>query len=314
MVETRSKQGSENGRLRITCFWQHDLKTILNIGGPSALPQELSAMVIGLLETLRKRQLRTTVLTGYGYGVSIERVSFDVGREALTLDYSIIPEDQDVLSGSEMHSLEDLQAMKEQKRLQRTVELTLPSSDGWDIRISIRASSEAMAQLPWVTTASRLPSADNSSKICFQLRHSTLFDDHSVLKVKLLIEYSGVLKGIRVNGLQHAVEDLVDRDLKSFAMSHQLLQDASDVASVSINTNNTSVSAVESDTSTTSSMRKPTLLRTDSGVGVVPRGPAFDKTVLARIRRNYIYFSSLLQEPEAKWKRSMSLFPIFFSK
>jgi hypothetical protein len=34
------------------------------------------------------------------------------------------------------------------------------------------------------------------------------------------------------------------------------------------------------------------------------RTPAAEKSILSRVRRNYIYFSSLLQEPEAKWKRS----------
>jgi hypothetical protein len=29
-----------------------------------------------------------------------------------------------------------------------------------------------------------------------------------------------------------------------------------------------------------------------------------EKTILSRVKRSYIYFSSLLQEPEAKWKRS----------
>jgi hypothetical protein len=34
------------------------------------------------------------------------------------------------------------------------------------------------------------------------------------------------------------------------------------------------------------------------------RPVAAEKTILSRVKRSYIYFSSLLQEPEAKWKRT----------
>lgn len=273
-----------------------------NIGVPNSIPQQLSATIYGLVDTVKKRRTKVPTLSGYGLGVAVERSSFDVGRDALTLDYAIVPEDPDSgQPGSALHGLDELHARKEQRRLQRAVEVLLPSGEGWDIRISTRASSDAVAQLPWATTACRL---SDTTKVCLQVKHSSLLDDHSALKVKLIIEYSGVLKGIRLNGLPHAVEDIVNRDLKSFSMSDKLLRDASSAANVSISTN-TSLTTVESEASSVSSPRKPPLLRTDSGVSVIPRGLAFNKSILARVRRNYIYFSSLLQEPEAKWKRSM---------
>jgi hypothetical protein len=35
--------------------------------------------------------------------------------------------------------------------------------------------------------------------------------------------------------------------------------------------------------------------------------------ILPKVRRNYIYFSSLLQEPEAKWRQSMCFSSFSFS-
>src|SRR6185437_8006952 len=37
------------------------------------------------------------------------------------------------------------------------------------------------------------------------------------------------------------------------------------------------------------------------------RSPSAQKAILTRVKRNYIYFTSLLQEPEAKWKRCGSI-------
>ncbi|KAI5123211.1 hypothetical protein M0805_003977 [Coniferiporia weirii] len=291
---------SGSKRIRITCFWQHDLKTVWNIGTPVSIPQQLSTMTFGLLDLVKKRQPRIPVLSGYGFGVSIERVAFDTGRDALTVDYAIVPEDPSQTAGSSMHGLDELHALKEQRRLQRSMEILLPSPDGWDIRISTRASSEAVAQLPWATSASKT----HNAKIAFQIKHAPLLDDHSVLKVKLVLEFSGVLTGMRLNGLPHSLEDGLDRNPSSFVMSDQLLQDASSAANVSLSTAGASMATADSDASESSSLRKPPLLRTDSGVNAVARGPAFDKNILARVRRNYIYFSSLLQEPEAKWKQN----------
>lgn len=52
-------------------------------------------MALGLLDTVKIRQSRIPALSAYGFGVSIERISFDIGRAALTVDYAIVPEDHD---------------------------------------------------------------------------------------------------------------------------------------------------------------------------------------------------------------------------
>lgn len=199
-----------------------------------------------------------------------------------------------------VHDIDELQTLREQRQLQRSLKMILPTSDGWDIRVSTRASSDAVSQLPWATSAWNM----QGDKVIFQISHVPLPDDHSILRVKTVFEFSGVLKGIRLNGITHAIEDGLDHELKSSFVSNQLFQDTSSVANLSIGTHGTSVSSVQSEVSEKSSLDKPPLMRTDSGASIAVRGPAFDKSILARVRRNYIYFSSLLQEPEAKWKHS----------
>ncbi len=181
----------------------------------------------------------------------------------------------------------------------------LPTAQGWDIRVSTRASSDAVAQLPWKSSAYRIPeeqglSRTRSDRLCFQVQHSQLLDDHSVLKVKLSVEYSAALSSIRLNGLPHDIQESIENDLKMTSMSDQLTKDASSVANVSLQTGSSLMSA-ESEASTSSSALRPPMLRTNTGT---KRTPTLDKTILSRVRRSYIYFSSLLQEPDAKWKTS----------
>ncbi|THH03334.1 hypothetical protein EW146_g10462, partial [Bondarzewia mesenterica] len=137
---------SSSSRLRITCFWQHDLRAIWNFGSSSSLSQQLASMALGLFKIVIKRGTRIPLLAGYGNGVSIERVRFETDREALTLDYSIIPEDDDrgghPPDPETSQGLDELHAIREHRRLTRTVEFSIPFSEGWDIQLSTRASSE----------------------------------------------------------------------------------------------------------------------------------------------------------------------------
>jgi len=64
------KASNPSPRVRVTCFWQHDLKAMW---GASSLSQNLPAMVIGLVHTVRKRGERIPILRGWGKGVGLVR-------------------------------------------------------------------------------------------------------------------------------------------------------------------------------------------------------------------------------------------------
>ncbi|KAF7964517.1 hypothetical protein HWV62_6365, partial [Athelia sp. TMB] len=86
-----------------------------------------------------------------------------------------------------------------------------------------------------------------------------------------------------------------------------MLQDATSSGDFSINTSSSTstvgsaIDSVASNSSTTAPVRAP-LAR-----NLTDRPVAAEKSIISRVRRNYIYFSSLLQEPEAKWKQSEQL-------
>lgn len=297
------RKSSLGGRLRITCFWQHDLKALFTLGSSSGLTQQLSTMTLGLLKTVKKRASRIPKLAGYGHGVSLGRIRFEIDREALTVEYSIIPEDNEHMTPNEnVHGMDEVHALREQRRLTRSIECVLPSTEGWDVQITTKASSEDVEQLPWSALAVRNSSTPSSSQysstpdqIVLRLTHAALIDDHSVLKVRVVIEVSGPSSGLRLNGLPQTIQDVEDRDPSSYFITEQILQDVSSV-DLSLHTSSSmgTVNSTASSSPTVQTVVRP-----------AERSAAADKSVLSRVRRNYIYFSSLLQEPEAKWRRSM---------
>ena len=288
------------GRLRITCFWQHDLKALWGFGSSTAaLAQQLATMTLSLLKTVIKRGGRVPKLAGYGNGISIERVRYQIDREALTIDYAIIPDDEEHpelgLSG-----MAEVHALREHRRLTRSIECVLPSLEGWDVQVTMKGSSEEVESIPWSAHAMRSNSNPSTfsppDQVLLRLTHGALTDDDAVLKVKVVIEVSGGTRGLRLNGLATKIHDLEERDPSSHIMPQKMLQDVASAADLSFQTSS-SLGTVSTTGSLTGARphTRPSPERT----------AAADKSILSKVRRNYIYFSSLLQEPEAKWRRSM---------
>ncbi len=282
----------------MTCFWQHDLRALWTGGFGSApgVAQQLAEMTIGFFKTVKTRgSSRIPLLSGYGNGVSVEHVRFQIDREALTADYAIVPEEEEHERQEREQSLEELHAIREHRRLTRSVEWLLPVGEGWDVQITTRASSEAVTQLPCTAHATR----SGQDRIVLKIKHSELPNDHSVLKVRVVIELSGPSSGWRLNGIPQPVETVEERDPSSYYMSQPILQDTTSMADVSFRSQSTT-NTVTTEASSTSTIPEP-LSRTMTNT---ERSLAGERSILSRVKRNYIYFSSLLQEPEAKWKRS----------
>lgn len=270
-------------------------------------------MVIGLARAVRKRGNRTPTLSGWGVGVGVDNVTFNTDREALRLDYSIFPEepssDYSARPSNEDGTV-DVASFKERKRLERAVEVIVPLSQGWDVQVITRASSEEVSKLPWTVYATRIapppptkqpdsgiPSPPSSplqpplQYVVLRIVHARP-TDHTILKVKIVVELSGGSNGIRVNESPHTIQDAESRDPVSFSMAKEITEDASSISGASMQTVSTTGSASSSVTQEGSGQ-----VRTGGN-----RSPAAEKSILTLVRRNYIYFTSLLQEAEAKWR------------
>ena len=275
-------------------------------------------MTLSLLKTVMKRGARVPKLTGYGNGVSIGRIRYQLDREALTVDYTIFPDDEDHSTDNSagLQGMDEVHALRENRRLTRTVECILPSLNGWDVQVTMKGSDEEVEKLPWSALALRSADSSNrgstvgafplSNQILFRITHSSLTSANAVLKVKLVMEVAGGTRGLRLNGLAKSIHSVEERDPSSLAVPQRILQDMASVQGLSLGT----LDSVASESTVGSS--SSSLGSVDAIVGrplMTERSAAAEKTILSKVRRNYIYFSSLLQEPEAKWRRSMSLFP-----
>ena len=276
-------------------------------------------MTVSLLKTVMKRGPRVPKLIGYGNGVSIGRIRYQLDREALTVDYTIFPDDEDHSpdGGAGLQGMDEVHALRENRRLTRTLECVLPSLNGWDVQVTMKGSDEEVEKLPWSAHAlrnsdssNRSPTANTfplSNQILFRITHSLLTSANAVLKVKLVIEVAGGTRGLRLNGLAKPIHSVEERDPSSLAIPQRILQDMASVRGLSLGT----LDSVASDSTVGSSSSS---LGSVDAIGgrplITERSATAEKSILSKVRRNYIYFSSLLQEPEAKWRRSMSSSPL----
>ncbi len=79
-------------------------------------------MTLSLFKTVMKRGGRVAELSSYGNGISIERIRYQVDREALNVEYAIIPEEDEHSTPTEqVQGMEDVHLLREQRRLTRSI-------------------------------------------------------------------------------------------------------------------------------------------------------------------------------------------------
>jgi hypothetical protein len=222
-------------------------------------------------------------------------VSYDAGRAALRLDYTIVPEDDHpVGSGA------------------GEVELWLSPTHAWEAQISTRAASDKVSGLPWTVHAARSDGAEDRTVV--RVTHAPVpMHSVSALKVKLVIELGGGSRGtLRLNGVPHAVSPAraSPRPETGLGFAPKAgLDILSAFPSPSAPANRSSIGGraesiiSPSVTTTTTQSRAPSIT---SSARLVPstssRPPAIQKAVQTLIRRSYTYFTALLQEPDQKWR------------
>ncbi|KAE9389654.1 hypothetical protein BT96DRAFT_1003008 [Gymnopus androsaceus JB14] len=200
--------------------------------------------------------------------------------------------------GNDHHSSQGLQALRDQRRLTRAIECVLPSVEGWIVQLSTRASSEDVEKLPWTVHATRSTSYILSSspptttaslpldQVVLCLAHAPLIDDHSLLKW-VALEWSSAIRELKGQ-----------RDPSSYvASAESILPDVGSATDISVPSSSSIHRSAAISIASLSST--PPLIRITA-----ERSTGAEKTILSRVKRNYIYFSSYFQEPEAKWKRT----------
>lgn len=259
-----------DGKARITCFWSWNPKGTWAVGG--GVPQHLPSVMVGLVDFIRDGSERVPILSSYGPDVSVGSTGYDVGRDTLSVGYAIV---KTGLTG-------------ENEGLRRQVEFGLSSTQSWDVQIGVRTQSgEESPSTLWTSFVGQAPAVGRvkPARLVLRFAHAQLEESEELVRVNVSIERtSSSYPGVRINGIPVTIEPMGPAPRR-----RPLLDETASASGISLRT----LSTMETMSTTNGSVdtqREP------------GRSFTAEKSIASMIRRNYIYFTSLLQEPEGKWR------------
>lgn len=263
------------GKARITCFWSWNPKGTWAVGG--AVPQHLPTVLVGLVNYIRDGSEKVPVLLSYGNDVSITGLHYDPGRVTLSANYAVVRSD-DAKDGTK-----------------RQLEFGVSSTQGWDVQVLVKSQNgEESPSLSWTSFVGQSPPSISGSappkRLVLRLLHSQLQPGEELVRVKVTIEQTvasaEAAAQVKVNGIPVPVLPMTTTPLK------ELLGSSPGDSAMSLPTVDTASSLR---TGSDDSTERQRLARNG-------RSSAVERGINSLIKRNYIYFTSLLQEPEQKWR------------
>jgi len=280
-----------SGKLKLTVFWQW------SPGGAifTNHHHQIAPLLAGFVNFVRERGTNIPLVKAYGLGLELSRQTFDRALETLKVEYAIVQADADDESGNPLpDGMDGVARQRERQKLTNGIELSLSSSHGWDVRVTTKAmggaAAGAGAGAPPAAdgsfkSAASTVTADPAGRVSLRLQHAAVVQKEHLVRATVTIQRLAGGKVVKVNGENQEIEQLSARD-----RTPRLLDDAaseiSDVTSIGHESLSPSASSISVNTVAPS-------------IAASRLGP---EAVLSLLRRNYIYFTSLLQEPEAKWR------------
>lgn len=299
---TSSSPLRSSPRIKLTVFWSWDLRGAW-MGMPAGgLGMHLPELIKGLLNHVRDSSDKIPLLKNYGNCVELLSNNFDATRDTLVTEYAVVVEDTVARQAEDRaeKDLDTLQLLRSRRKLESALEFCLPATEGWDVRVEVKGQAASVtdsepshatqaASSSWHATAER-PSGSQYTVLA--IRHQQLQDAEQIVRIKVSIQRVVASSDLRLNAEPLNVAYVEPRTPASLAQP--LLQDTASISGISVATTSTGSSASVhaaahiGNAANTSRTGTPNL--------------GFANHINSQIRRNYIYFTSLLQEPEAKWK------------
>ncbi|GAA99568.1 uncharacterized protein L969DRAFT_73668 [Mixia osmundae IAM 14324] len=277
---------TENVMARITMFWQWDLKGTVVSSHHTQVANILSNFVSFV------REKGDTLPSVMSYGKSLELVAkaYDPGQETLSTDYTIVAEDDfDHRGDTDPKGMDELASQRERKRLERSIEFALPAGQGWDVAVIVRGQGDDV-NTDWQSSVENSstdfskPSHIGSGHLVLRLSHARLLRADELVSVKVKIQRLAGGRSVRINNKSAKV---VDVEVKNpAALSRQILEAPAD------DTTQQTSSTIQSVPTAPSLTTLPSKARAN----------AISIAIGSLVSRSYVYFTSLLQEPEAKWR------------
>ncbi|PWN19974.1 hypothetical protein BCV69DRAFT_271192 [Microstroma glucosiphilum] len=305
---------SEQSRIRVTLYWSWDIKGMWVGMPPGGLGSHSVSLVTGLLSFVRQGSSHLPSLRNYGSTVEILSTSYDTSRDTLSTEYCVLADEGDEIRGASLDSAKPQDALAEAIRAQQRIlgsgiEFALPAEEGWDVKVQVRSQHTAEEGDPrrgqgWHTSAERAKQDNGalSNLVTLRVTHSPLPFYEESTRVKISIQRIAASSDIRlrINDENH--------DVVETGSSAEALVPVPNLEEVGLLNDSASLSGIS--IASLSSQETPGISN------VQPEGRSHkhsesvhqfssskrSSAIASIVRRNYIYFTSMLQEPDAKWK------------
>ncbi|WAQ81703.1 hypothetical protein PtA15_2A14 [Puccinia triticina] len=284
-------------KARITVFWKVNWKGAIF----STHHSQIASLLNGFVDYVRNQATEIPIMSSYADGVDFSSASYDKADEKLNLSYSILPEDpKNDLSEPTSGTSENGKFPSDGTRLRRAIELKLPVDQGWDIQVNVYGQGEDVNE-NWEVMAEKPPDA---LRTILRITHAKLPKPDQLVRVKVVVQRLAGGKTVRVN--QTPVKAATIESSGNEALSILFKEDARSISELSLQTGSTGNSKLTNDTaSTVDAPARESASPCPQASALAKRLNASRENVISTLlRRSYIYFSSLLQEPEAKWKHT----------
>ncbi|KAL8277432.1 hypothetical protein RQP46_010154 [Phenoliferia psychrophenolica] len=284
------------GRLTLHLQWSHKGAT------PTPTHATYSTLLSSLIDHVRTKGSGIPLVKGYGSGIEVASSSFERSLEMRVVEYCVLPDEIELENppvDNESEGIEALERRKERKRLERTVEVGLGGEgQGWDVRLGVKGVGDGVA-LGWTVVAER--EGDTSPRLTLRFKHERVERPDAMVRVSLTVQRLAGGKGVKVNGDVVPVERREPRDADPSRRS-QLGDMWDETATIDSQQSSLSPSLSSPLDSSLSLPTTSTSLSNGLGNGNGNSTSNSSSTIRSLLKRNYIYFTSLLQEPEAKWR------------
>ncbi|KAJ9093063.1 hypothetical protein QFC21_006556 [Naganishia friedmannii] len=325
--------------IKITCFWNWNPHGTWAVG--ASIPLHLPALLVNLVEFVRSGQAeQIPCVAGYGSQISIYGVRYDPVRVLLGVDYAVVPEikgsktaDVDGLS----HEAEVKRKDAASERDQKSLVLEMSGAFSWDVQVRHQSRTTAEEESPDWTPRLSCSRPDPRSALSLGMLHLALVHrepthENDLIRIHVTVERtSGNPGDVRLNGelmpmpltvrpggftradclglglspVDHLSPEQIQQGTETpqseFSLDSSLVPDSVGGGGFKSRSRSTTLRSFSS--MDVASHQLPSRVLVRSKRKTRGRSPAQEKSIGSLIKRNYIYFTSFLQEPDAKWRQ-----------
>ncbi|KAI8456997.1 hypothetical protein BY996DRAFT_4578948 [Phakopsora pachyrhizi] len=291
-VDRNLKPRSTKGR--VTVFWKIDWKGAVF----STRHSQIASLISGFVDYVRAQSTQIPIVSYYGHAIDLGSVSFDKAQEELNIQYSILPEEL-LLEGEETDQGTVEKPKIPLSKFHRSVELKLPADQGWDVQVKIDDKIAEIGDQTFDFVAEKLP---GSYRTALRISHAKIPEENQLMRVKVIVQRLAGGSLIRVN--EKPVQPNILELTFNGSSLQILLDDTKSISNLSLSSQDSDDSKLVLDTASDvdplDSNRSPTPIVCSKPVKA--ENSLRTAVIAPWLRRSYIYFSSILQEPEAKWR------------